>query len=462
MRRKYYMLAALLIILFVTVNMFLLEDNKDIDRTVLISKPIAAKEKTLKKTFGTEGVVESSSVTYVYVEKDKGEIQSILVEEGQYIEEGTPLVEYRNDSAKVEIESLEQANAELELEKEKLLEDRTVLEEELSETESLPDIDGEEEGDEHVHPSYDQTRPIQYEINNIDYSVKQIELKQANNQAKIDHLKDVSSEIVIESEVTGIITEVHGERRADGDPILTIASSNPLWAVAYVDEEHIHKVEPGQTVLLYPEFMKANRVFGNIINVGAYPEKKDGADGQSLYPVTIEIEEGEAEEGEPAEDSADDNQVEEPEVPEVEFEGEDGAEGGTDELAVPSDEPDEDAADSQTAPLRIGAHMNADITLAELTGPTIRDDAVRYNKALVLQKGKLKQQNVVIGLHADKQYVIKKGLKKGRPLLREADLTIKTGTSYITAADWDSLTKKRMKQFTGKEFSLLYLHGLLR
>ena len=100
MRRKYYMLAALLIILFVTVNMFLLEDNKDIDRTVLISKPIAAKEKTLKKTFGTEGVVESSSVTYVYVEKDKGEIQSILVEEGQYIEEGTPLVEYRNDSAK--------------------------------------------------------------------------------------------------------------------------------------------------------------------------------------------------------------------------------------------------------------------------------------------------------------------------------------------------------------------------
>ena len=86
MKRKHYLLITLLIILFLTVNIVLLERDSDVDRTVLISEPISPKEKTLKTTFGTDGVIEPSSVSYVYAENERGEIKSVLVEEGQHIE----------------------------------------------------------------------------------------------------------------------------------------------------------------------------------------------------------------------------------------------------------------------------------------------------------------------------------------------------------------------------------------
>ena len=465
MKRKHYLLITLLIVLFLTVNIVLLERDRDVDRTVLISEPISPKEKTLKTTFGTDGVIEPSSVSHVYAENERGEIKSVLVEEGQHIEEGTPLVEYVNESSQAEVEALKHTNEELELKKEKLLEDRAVLEEEISETETLPDIEGQDEDDQHVHPSYDQTRPIQYEINNIEYSVKQIELEQANNQAKIDALTEASLETVVESEVAGIVTKVHGTSRADGEPILTIASNNPLWAVAYVDEQHIHQVEAGQSVMLYPEYLKSNKVLGTVIDVGTYPEDLDESDGQSQYSVTIEIDEGAV----TGEDGSSDE-------PTVEDDSEQSAEESNEDLnVVPSGELKAEGEDPESAPIgeattaeteavpiRIGAHMNADITLKEMTGPTVLDKAVKHNKAIVLQKGMLKQQKVSIGLHADEQYVIAKGLKAKQLLLREADLTIHTGTSYITKADWNALAKKRIKQFSGKEFSLLYLHGFLQ
>lgn len=463
MSRKQYLLITLLVILFVTINIVLIEKESKVDRTILISEPTTAKEKTLKKTFGTEGVVEPSSINHVYIEKERGEINSILVEEGQQIEEGTPLIEYVDDSSKAEVESLELANDELELEKEKLLGDRAVLEEELKETESLPDIAGEKEGDEHIHPSYDQSRPIQYEINNIDYSVKQIELEQANNQAKIDALKESSSEAIVESEVAGIITKVHGASRSDGEPIITIASSNPLWMVAYVSEEHIHRLEAGQSVLLYPEYLKGNRASGTVIDVGTYPKDADDGDGQSMYPVTIEIE-GDAvsqNNGSTDEQPADEEQTIEAESTETaeptEEEFNEDINGEDDQ-----DAPEDESSAADTPPIRIGAHLNADITLEEMTGLTVADKAVKYNKVIVLHKGKLKQQRVAIGLHADEQYVLAKGLKENELLLQEADLTIEPGISYITMAEVNALTKKRMKQFSRKEFSLLYLQGLLR
>lgn len=463
MSRKQYLLITLLVILFVTINIVLIEKESKVDRTILISEPTTAKEKTLKKTFGTEGVVEPSSINHVYIEKERGEINSILVEEGQQIEEGTPLIEYVDDSSKAEVESLELANDELELEKEKLLGDRAVLEEELKETESLPDIAGEKEGDEHIHPSYDQSRPIQYEINNIDYSVKQIELEQANNQAKIDALKESSSEAIVESEVAGIITKVHGASRSDGEPIITIASSNPLWMVAYVSEEHIHRLEAGQSVLLYPEYLKGNRASGTVIDVGTYPKDANDGDGQSMYPVTIEIE-GDAvsqNNGSTDEQPADEEQTIEAESTETaeptEEEFNEDINGEDDQ-----DAPEDESSAADTPPIRIGAHLNADITLEEMTGLTVADKAVKYNKVIVLHKGKLKQQRVAIGLHADEQYVLAKGLKENELLLQEADLTIEPGISYITMAEVNALTKKRMKQFSRKEFSLLYLQGLLR
>ena len=465
MKRKHYLLITLLIVLFLTVNIVLLERDSDVDRTVLISEPISPKEKTLKTTFGTDGVIEPSSVSHVYAENERGEIKSVLVEEGQHIEEGTPLIEYVNESSLAEVEALKHTNEELEIKKEKLLEDKAVLEDEIRETESLPDIEGQDEDDQHVHPSYDQTRPIQYEINNIEYSVKQIELEQANNQAKIDALTEASSETIVESEVAGIVTKVHGTSRADGEPIITIASNNPLWAVAYVDEEHIHQVEAGQSVMLYPEYLKSNRVLGTIIDVGTYPDDPDESDGQSQYPVTIEIDEGAV----TGKDGTSDE-------PTVEDDTEQSAEGSIEEaneepsgeLKAKGEDPESapiveaTTAETEAVPIRIGAHMNADITLKEMTGPTVLDKAVKHNKAIVLQKGMLKQQKVSIGLHADEQYVIAKGLKAKQLLLREADLTILAGTSYITRADWNALTKKRIKQFSGKEFSLLYLHGFLQ
>src|SRR4051794_38322174 len=99
MSRKQYLLITLLVILFVTINIVLIEKESKVDRTILISEPTTAKEKTLKKTFGTEGIVEPSSINHVYIDKERGEINSILVEEGQQIEEGTPLIEYVDESS---------------------------------------------------------------------------------------------------------------------------------------------------------------------------------------------------------------------------------------------------------------------------------------------------------------------------------------------------------------------------
>ena len=411
-------LISLLILLFIVVNTILIYKMEKVDRTVLISEPHITQKGTLKETLKTEGDVEPFNTYKVFYDESKGTLDEILVEEGQEVQSGTPLIHYitENDNESM-VTELEDANQRLATKKEKLAENLSMLQAEVDDYSNLPVDNESDDGEQQI--LIDPTRILNYEMKNIEYEIKMIDLQMEENQTKIDIAGGNDEPIPIESKIDGIVVWKDETARTPNQPIITIVDKNPLVVAVLVSETNIQRVKVNQEVMIKAKHINERSIKGKVIKIADIPYKESKEEDISYYEVTIQADETEETDGKL-----------------------------------------ETGIENQ---LPIGSHVDADITLQSISNVVILPQkSIAGNRVIALEKGRLVQKKVTAGLKADEKLAITKGLKEGLRILPKADLSIKGDTKYIKSVDLRTVNKAAYRQFGLEEELWLLARGIIQ
>lgn len=412
LREKKWSLVSLAVFLFILTNTIIIYKIDKIDRTVLITDPHITKKGTLKETLQTEGKAEPSEIYKIYYEEPRGMLDEILVEEGEDVQVGTPLLTYiiDNDSNDV-IKQLENANKRLSMKIDKLNEDISVLQSEVQEYESLQTVEEEEK-----EPDLDNTRILEYEIKNIEYEIKMIELQIEDNQTQIDMANSAEDQITIESKIDGTIVHRNDFSRTADNPLLTIMNQASLVVDVLVGEDDIQRIKLDQEVIIKPKHLDSKLIAGKVIKISDIPFSEDQKKDKSFYNISIQ----------------------------------------PDNLSESSEEDTE-------SQILIGSHVDADITLKELNNVVVLPEkTLAGNHVVLLEKGKLKQKKITAGLKFDEKVAVTKGLNEKQLILPVADASISGDTRYIKFVDFDQINKKAYKQFNNEERLWLLARGIIQ
>ena len=415
LKKMKWTFVSVFVFLFILANTIIIYKIDKVDRTVLITDPIITQKGTLKETLKTEGETEPSELLKIFYEERKGSLDEVLVEEGQEVQAGTPLLNYSSESnSSVAVSVLEKANERLSAEIDKLNGDITVLQAEIDEYTSLQtedDIPAEVK-----QPDLDNTRMINYEIKNIEYEIKMIELQMEENQTKIDMAEKAEEPITIESKIDGIVVHKDEFSRTMDKPILTIMNKSPLLVNVLVSEDQVQRIKVDQEVLIKPKHLDTKIVNGNVIKISDIPYGEKKKTDKSLYKVTIQLEDGE-----------------------------------------------EASAETAEKQLLIGSHVTADITLEELNDVLVLpQNSLAGNQVVVVEKGKLLQKKVTVGLKANEKVAVTKGLNEKQRILPKAESGIKGDTRYITSLNYDAVSKEAYKRFSMKEKLWMLARGIVQ
>ena len=285
-------LISLIILLFIVVNTILIYKMEQVDRTVLISEPHITQKGTLKETLNTEGEVKPFNTYKVFYEESKGILGEILVEEGQEVKSGTPLIQYISDNDNESmVTELEEANQRLATKKDKLAENLTQLQAEVDEYSNLP-IDSEsEDGEQQI--LLDPTRILNFEMKNIEYEMKMIDLQIEENQTKIDIAGKNDEPIPIESKIDGIVVWKDEYARTLDQPLIAIVAKDPLLVDVLVSESDIQRVKVNQEVMVKATHINDKEIKGKVVRVSDIPNKENLKEDMSYYNVTIQADEKE-------------------------------------------------------------------------------------------------------------------------------------------------------------------------
>ena len=411
-------LISMIILLFIVVNTILIYKMEQVDRTVLISEPHITQKGTLKETLNTEGEVKPFNTYKVFYEESKGILGEILVEEGQEVKSGTPLIQYISDNDNESmVTELEEANQRLATKKDKLAENLTQLQAEVDEYSNLP-IDSEsEDGEQQI--LLDPTRILNFEMKNIEYEMKMIDLQIEENQTKIDIAGKNDEPIPIESKIDGIVVWKDEYARTLDQPLIAIVAKDPLLVDVLVSESDIQRVKVNQEVMVKATHINDKEIKGKVVRISDIPNKENLKEDMSYYKVTIQADEKE--------------------------ETDDKVEAGNENQ------------------LPIGAHVDADITLQAISNVVILPQkSLAGNHVVALEKGRLVQKKITAGMKTDGKVAITKGLKENQRILPKADLSIKGDTKYIKRVDLEAVNKAAYRQFKVEEELWLLARGIVQ
>lgn len=263
---------------FLVTNFYLImRDDSKVSRSIFVKDWAKVEDSTVTEAYKTEGVTTAAEEFKVYFNEDYQVFQRFLVKEGDEVEEGTPLYEYK-------VKNVEQQSRELERE--------------------VAELEGEIVGiDEYIQKLEDYKYQVPNEtttgtsLATLDQEIYKQELERSKlEEAKIKldeqlfALNEQSGSLTLDSEVAGIIKTMDDTL---GDPVMTIASSQQAIE-GLLSESEYRKSEVGMNVKISSPHLD-EPINGTIGHIQNYPAKDPSLDNESLFPYQIIMEYGETE-----------------------------------------------------------------------------------------------------------------------------------------------------------------------
>lgn len=266
---------ALIIVLFVAVNLYLIfKDKSPVARSFYINKWTTAKEEKLVETMKTAGVSAPFEEQLVYYDDSKGSFKGFSVKKGEEVSSGTTLFEYETDSYEETVDILKAEKESLEKQIQGLddkLDDLEDLERDIS----LSSI-REDKSYDTVSIEIDIFR-TEAEMNRLESEVEKIEDQIASADDKLPSLEE-------RSDIDGVVKDINKDL---SNPIITIASSESLVRGTLSEAEQA-KVEPGMKATVT---VKGKKYKGFVEQVMISPEGEPSVKKDSVYAFTVVLEE---------------------------------------------------------------------------------------------------------------------------------------------------------------------------
>ncbi|GAA0308555.1 HlyD family secretion protein [Gracilibacillus halotolerans] len=238
---------------------------------------VSLKEDTLEETIIVPGKLNLANKLDIYIQPDKGEIESLLVKEGDVVERGTPLFEYSNESLLNEKKLNELRFRSQNLELENIRKQHRYIDEELEK-----DIDNKQLQIEH-----DEIKLRQQQIN---IEIEQIQLEKTAIEKQI-------SETTVKSNIDGVVISIDEDAlsesgQAEHQPIMQIGSLDTFLVKGNISEYDRLKVKTGQQVKLTSDIVPDQVWKGKVSFISNFPKLSELEEGNSdsIYALEVTLE----------------------------------------------------------------------------------------------------------------------------------------------------------------------------
>lgn len=347
------------------------------------------KEQEMAANVMTPGKLKLKNEQTVYASPEKGEVDKIVVKEGDKVKKGDELLRYANEQLKLEKEqnalSIESGYLRINSLKKQL--DRLDEKEE-----ELAEQVGKKAAAEQVEGERDQL--------DMERRTANIELKQS--QLQKETLEKQLKDLTVKSEVNGTVLVVnedaaHVTNQMEPEPVIRIAALDQLIVEGVISEYDTLKVKEGQPVTLRSDVVPDKEWKGKVTHIGFLPEQQSAGMGgeseavQYAVEVSVESEDIELKPG---------FQM----IMEVE----------TEKRKVPT--------------LPLSAVISEDQTTTTVSmGVTASDTNEDQNIVYVVKDGKAERREVKVGMVSGERIEIKDGLKAGEQVIVDPPANIKNG-----------------------------------
>lgn len=266
---------AAVIVLFIAINIWQQSSKKHPEVEVA-----TLEEKDMQETVITPGTLTLEKEQYVYFEADKGEVDEILVEEGDAIDENEELLRYENKQLASEIEQNELQIRSASLELEKVRKEHEEIDKELE----------KDSDNELVQEEHDQIK--------LQHQLAVIDVEQAQMQK--ESLEEEQNDLVVYSDVDGTVLSIDEKASSAGEmseqAVIRIGSLDEVVVEGEISEYDTLNIKKDQKVTLTSDAVPEEEWDGKVSFIGDLPEEDgdmsmEGEDVSALYPIQITLEE---------------------------------------------------------------------------------------------------------------------------------------------------------------------------
>lgn len=246
-----------LIVIFISVNV--MHNSADSMVTVEVT---TLKEETITETVITPGILTLSGQQSIYYTPEKGEIAEILVEEGENVKKGTPLLKYKNKQLELDKQQNELQLRANYLLLENIKKQHKKIDKQLEKANKDASMEREELQEEHDRISLEEKQA-------------NIEIEQTVLQKQ--RIEEQEKELIVVSEIEGTILQVdknvtYETEQLEGKPLIHIATRNKFIVEGAVSEYDAMKIKEGQKVKLTTDAVQDKFWNGKVEEISFLPK----------------------------------------------------------------------------------------------------------------------------------------------------------------------------------------------
>ncbi|RSD27068.1 efflux RND transporter periplasmic adaptor subunit [Mesobacillus subterraneus] len=274
-------------LIFVSGNLYLaLRDDSKAVRSSYINSWAKVGKETMTETLQAAGVVTPEEEHHVYFNSNSSEFKNFLVKEGEEVDTGTPLFEYSSNNIDAEL-------ARLEAEKDQLVTEATLLEEQIKQLSYLQTVSASSNNSTPVFGDGSSSSSSSNDLMtvSIEKEIYDKELEKSRVEAEIDKYDDLidsydgSDQLEISSDVSGSVKKINYELN---NPIVTIISDTPKVEGTFTERD-LKQVQEGMEVYVKSDLFEG-AIGGTLTKIAKHPETDPSVKKESHFPFEIELE----------------------------------------------------------------------------------------------------------------------------------------------------------------------------
>ncbi len=280
MRKKVWITIAVVAIFIGLFSVNVLVNARSDNPTVKVTN---LKEMEISNKIMISGTLKLAEEQTIYYNPEKGDVDEILVKEGDDVAQGTPLFTYKNSQLLLDQKQnkLQQESADLEL---------NSLKKQLNNVINLLKEDKENE-------------ELKSERNQLELQVKQANIEIEKLKLEKETIAGKIADLHVKSTINGKVVEINEDAAAvsnqmESKPFIRIGSLNQMIVEGLISEYDSLRIQEGQTVTLKSEVVPDQIWTGKVNYISYLPNETNtgsevnGGNGSVQYPIEIAVDNG--------------------------------------------------------------------------------------------------------------------------------------------------------------------------
>jgi HlyD family secretion protein len=263
-----------LIVLIAAINITIMQTKKNSSTADL--QFVKVTEKELSNTKLVAGQVVPANIESLYPDPTKGKVKELFVKEGQVVEKGQKLFIYDNPELSIQLKQLDidKKSAKMRYDEGKR---------------KVASVQNEIKKAKDANAPKEMTDPLEAQLQDLQFQQKTTELEMEKNKLLEEDLQNKQNELTVFSTFAGVVQKVNKDSGqsagqtagAQSNPIVQISSRDPFVIQGTLTELQKSQIQPNQPITITAKAISNKTWKGKITEISEYPSTMDSAQNLS-------------------------------------------------------------------------------------------------------------------------------------------------------------------------------------